>query len=149
MAGFPSLNTWWNTGDTVSVPGWGRSPGGGHGKPLRTLAWRIPRDRGAWQATIYGVTKSWTRLKQLSSSREFSREESCVQELRVPDDMSLDTYNCGPWAPSWKWGGRWGWAWGMGKGSQLCAGETVLGFETCGTWGPGEEVVVGLWGTWH
>ena len=58
--------------------------------------------------------------------------------------MNLDTYNCGPWAPSWKWGGRWGWAWGMGKGSQLCAGETVLGFETCGTWGPGEEVVVEL-----
>ena len=27
-----------------------------------TLAWKIPMDRGAWQATIYGVTKSWTWL---------------------------------------------------------------------------------------
>ena len=27
------------------------------------LAWRIPMDRGAWQATVHGVTKSWTRLR--------------------------------------------------------------------------------------
>ena len=28
------------------------------------LAWGIPMDRGAWQATVHRVTKSWTRLKQ-------------------------------------------------------------------------------------
>ena len=26
------------------------------------LAWKIPMDRGAWQATVHGVTNSWTRL---------------------------------------------------------------------------------------
>jgi len=26
------------------------------------LVWRISMDRGAWQATVHGVTKSWTRL---------------------------------------------------------------------------------------
>ena len=26
------------------------------------LAWRIPTDRGAWWATVHGVTKSWTQL---------------------------------------------------------------------------------------
>ena len=26
------------------------------------LAWRIAMDRGAWRATVYGVTKSWARL---------------------------------------------------------------------------------------
>ena len=26
------------------------------------LAWRIPMDRGAWQATVCGVAKSWTQL---------------------------------------------------------------------------------------
>jgi len=26
------------------------------------LAWRIPMNRGAWQATAHGITKSWTRL---------------------------------------------------------------------------------------
>ena len=24
------------------------------------LAWRIPKDRGAWQAIVHGVTKTWT-----------------------------------------------------------------------------------------
>ena len=32
------------------------------------LPWRIPIDRGAWQATVHGVTKGQTRLKRLSSS---------------------------------------------------------------------------------
>ena len=31
------------------------------------LAWRIPMDRGAWQATVHGVTESQTRLKRLSN----------------------------------------------------------------------------------
>ena len=31
------------------------------------LAWRIPMDRGAWQATVHGVTKNQTRLKLLST----------------------------------------------------------------------------------
>ena len=30
------------------------------------LAWRIPMDRGAWQATVHRVSKSWRRLKRLS-----------------------------------------------------------------------------------
>ena len=30
------------------------------------LAWRIPMDRGAWQATVHGVAQSWTQLKRLS-----------------------------------------------------------------------------------
>ena len=33
-----------------------------------TLAWKNPMDRGAWWAAVYGVTKSRTRLKRLSSS---------------------------------------------------------------------------------
>ena len=32
------------------------------------LAWRIPRDRGAWWAAVYGVAQSRTRLKRLGSS---------------------------------------------------------------------------------
>ena len=30
------------------------------------LAWKTSMDRGAWRATIHGVTKSWTQLKQPS-----------------------------------------------------------------------------------
>ena len=31
------------------------------------LAWRIPMGRGVWQATVHGVTKSWTQLSDLHS----------------------------------------------------------------------------------
>ena len=48
--------------DVVSVPGLGRSPGGGHGNPLRYSCLENFMDRGAWQATVHRVTKSQTRL---------------------------------------------------------------------------------------
>ena len=56
-----------NTRDTGLIPGWGRSPGGGHGNPLQYSCLENPMDRGAWLATVHGVTKSQTRLKQLST----------------------------------------------------------------------------------
>ena len=52
-----------NTGDvrdTGSIPVLGRSPGGGHGNPLQYSCLENPRDRGAWRATVHGVTKSQT-----------------------------------------------------------------------------------------
>ena len=52
--------------DAGSVPRLGRSPGGGHGNPLQYSCLGNPMDRGAWWATVHGVTKSWTRLKGLS-----------------------------------------------------------------------------------
>ena len=52
--------------DVGSVPGLGRSPGVGHGNPLWYSCLEKPMDRGAWWATVHGVAKSQTRLKQLS-----------------------------------------------------------------------------------
>ena len=46
-----------------SIPGWGRSPGGGHGNPLQYSCLEKTMDRGAWWATVRRVTKSQTRLK--------------------------------------------------------------------------------------
>ena len=46
-----------NTGDKGSVPGWGRFPGGGTGNPLQYSCLGNPMDRGAWRATVHGVTK--------------------------------------------------------------------------------------------
>ena len=43
-----------------SIPGWGRSPGGGHGNPLQYSYLEDPIDRGAWWATVPRVTQSWT-----------------------------------------------------------------------------------------
>ena len=48
------------TGDTGSVPGLGRSPGGRNGNPLQDSCLGSPMDRGAWWATVHGVTKSRT-----------------------------------------------------------------------------------------
>ena len=49
-----------------SIPGSGRSPGGGHGNPLQSSCLENPRARGAWGATVHGVTKSRTGQKRLS-----------------------------------------------------------------------------------
>ena len=43
--------------DTGSIPGSGRSPGGGHGNPLQYSCLENPMDRGAWRATVQGVRK--------------------------------------------------------------------------------------------
>ena len=49
-----------------SIPGSGRFPGGGRGKPLQYSCLENSLGRGAWWATVHGVTKSWTRLNRLS-----------------------------------------------------------------------------------
>ena len=46
--------------DVGSVPGWGRSPGGGCGNLLQYSCLENPMDRGAWQATVPRVSKSQT-----------------------------------------------------------------------------------------
>ena len=51
-----------NMGGLGLIPGWGRSPGEGHGNPLQYSCLENPVDRGAWWAVVHGVTKSWTSL---------------------------------------------------------------------------------------
>ena len=52
-----------NARDVDSLPGSGRSPGGGKGNPPRILVWRIHGQRGAWRATVQGVPESQTQLR--------------------------------------------------------------------------------------
>ena len=52
--------------DAGSIPGMGLSPGEGNGNPLQYSNLGKPMDRGTWQATVCGVAKSWTQMKQLS-----------------------------------------------------------------------------------
>ena len=56
----------------------------GNGNPLQYSYLENPRDGGAWWAAIYGVTQSWTQLKQLSSSS--SSIANCENPLK-------------PWSP--------------------------------------------------
>ena len=46
--------------DMGSIPGSGRSPGGGHGNPLQCSCLENLMDREAWRAIVHGVTKSQT-----------------------------------------------------------------------------------------
>ena len=61
----PPANTW-DIRDSGSIPGWGRSPGGGHGKPLQHSCLENPMDRGAWRAVVHGVAHSRIRLSNLA-----------------------------------------------------------------------------------
>ena len=49
-----------DTGDTCLSPGMGRSSGGGHGNSLQDSYLKNSMDRGAWQATVQGLTSSQT-----------------------------------------------------------------------------------------
>ena len=49
-------------GDVGSILGSGRSTGGGNGNPLQYSCLGNSMDRGAWLATVLGVSKSWTQL---------------------------------------------------------------------------------------
>ena len=51
-----------NIRDLSSVPGLGKSPGGGHGSLIQYSYLENPMDRGAWRATVHRVAKSQTRL---------------------------------------------------------------------------------------
>ena len=51
-----------NAGDLGSIPVLGRSPGEGKGYPLQYSCLENSMDRGAWQVTVHGVSKSQTRL---------------------------------------------------------------------------------------
>ena len=51
-----------NVGDLGSIPGSGRSPGEGNGNPLQYSCLENPMDRGAWWATVHGITNVTTSL---------------------------------------------------------------------------------------
>ena len=64
--------------DTGSVPGLGRSPGGGHNNPLQYYFLENPIDSGAWWATVHRVSKSLTQLSI------FWRDLACTRKLLPP-----------------------------------------------------------------
>ena len=56
-----------DTRDSTLVPELGRFSGGGHGSPFQYFCLENPTERGAWRATVYRGTKSWTQLKRVST----------------------------------------------------------------------------------
>ena len=69
-----------SAGDASSIPGSGRSLGGGNGNPLQHSCLENPMDRGAWRAIVQRVAKSWTRLKRLSTHAHTEKDRRGLGE---------------------------------------------------------------------
>ena len=54
--------------DVGSIPGLGRSPGGGNGNPLHYSCLGNPMDRGVWRAIVHGVAKDSDMTQQLNTT---------------------------------------------------------------------------------
>ena len=55
-----------NGGDQDLIPELGRSPGEGNGNPLQYFCLENPLNGGAWWATVYGIARSQTRLRDFT-----------------------------------------------------------------------------------
>ena len=56
----------YNVGDLGSAPGLGKSTGEENDNPFQYSCLENPMDRGAWQATVHGVEKSWTQMSDFT-----------------------------------------------------------------------------------
>ena len=70
-----------NAGDPYSIPGLERSPGEEISYPLQRSGLENSMDREGWRATVNGVTKSWTRLRDFQQGLWFF-QWSCM-DVRV------------------------------------------------------------------
>ena len=83
------------SGDMDSIPESGRSPRGGHGNPLQYSCLENPMKRGGWWATVHGVVKSQTWLKQVSTHEneiiKYLWGFSCVKRSYnlLPNDVTI------------------------------------------------------------
>ena len=75
-----------DVGNVGSIPGLGRSPGGGHGNSLQHSCLENPIDREAWRAMVHRVAKSWTQLKWL---RMLAWTAACQASLSFTTSQSL------------------------------------------------------------
>ena len=81
-----------NAGDLGLILGSGRSPGGGNANPFKYTCLENPTDRGAWQAIVHGVAKSWTGLKRLSTHICMSLSHQSINSISLPKHCGSDLY---------------------------------------------------------
>ena len=67
-----------NAGDSVLIPGLGRSPGEGNDNTLQYSCLENHMDRGAWQTTVYGVTKSQTWLRDWTGHSHNNKQNHII-----------------------------------------------------------------------
>ena len=72
-----------NSGDLGSISGLGRSPGEGNGNPPQCSCLGNLMDRGAWWATVHGVTKELDMTEWLNNNKQV-----CNLTIHTPDSFS-------------------------------------------------------------
>ena len=93
-----------SAGDPGSIPGSGRSPGGGNGNPLQYSCLENSMDGGAWWATVHGVSKSQTRLSDFTFTFHKSKNLRILFFLRwlllllSTVSRHVGFSSCGTWA---------------------------------------------------
>ena len=80
-----------NAGDPSSIPELRRSPGEGNGYPLQYSGLENSMDRGAWWATVHGVTKRWTLLRIFTFQHLFP---SIIFKLEKDIKLFSTSYCC-------------------------------------------------------
>ena len=83
-----------NAGDATevgSIPGSGRSPGGGHGNPFQYSYLENPMDRGTLRATIQG----WQRVRHGWS--DSMQAQTIITQQAVKSGMGTEEQNIGSW----------------------------------------------------
>ena len=73
----------YNVGDMGLIPGSGKSPGEGNVNPLQYFWLGNPTERGAWQATVHGVAKSRTQLRDNTFAKFTILKESDLSTLSL------------------------------------------------------------------
>ena len=82
----------YSAGDPGSIPGSGRSPGEGNGNPLQYSCLKNPMDGRAWQATVHGVAKSWTRLSDFLSIQIRGKKKEGNSEWAQKSDLTSEDF---------------------------------------------------------
>ena len=76
-----------NAEDLGSIPESGKSPGEGNGNSLEYPGLENSMDRGAWRATVHGVAKSETRL------REQQKWFLCITSYQMANMIEMNSFN--------------------------------------------------------
>ena len=72
-----------NIGDPGLIPGLGISSGIGNGNPPQYSCLENSMDRGAWQATVHGVAKSWTQLNDFHFTSNLMQSKTLIKKKSI------------------------------------------------------------------